>query len=240
MWLRKRYHHEMTVSPNDDSTKNEGRKNQKARTRTALLQAAVELLREGKSPSMPQAADRAMVSIATAYRYFPSADTLWWEASTEAVQFQPLLSDALARAEVAGADPQARLEAIIRVVMFHMLDDQVPYRRIAKTSLEQWFEQLDAGESDRPPVREGRRNELIVKALAPLDGKLTQNELDRVAQVLGLVVGTEAMIALTDGVGLDARSAKIALVDAGRWLLAGALAELVQKDPRPSGSGRHR
>jgi len=34
---------------------------------------------------MPQAADRALVSVATAYRYFPSAEDLWWEASNEAV-----------------------------------------------------------------------------------------------------------------------------------------------------------
>ena len=58
-----------------------GRSNQKARTRTALLQSATGLVKEGRPPSMPEAADRALVSIATAYRYFSSAEELWWEAS---------------------------------------------------------------------------------------------------------------------------------------------------------------
>jgi hypothetical protein len=35
------------------------------------------------------------------------------------------------------------------------------------------------------------------------------------------------MIALTDTADLDAPAARDALLDAGRWLLAGALAELV-------------
>jgi hypothetical protein len=34
------------------------------------------------------------------------------------------------------------------------------------------------------------------------------------------------MISLTDAVGLDVPAAKRALLDAARWLLAGALAEL--------------
>ena len=62
--------------------------------------------------------------------------------------------------------------------------------------------------------------------LSPLAGTLPEQDFDRIAHALGLVFGTEAMIALTDAVGLDAPAAKDALLDAGRWLLAGALAEL--------------
>ena len=43
---------------------------------------------------MQEAADRALVSVATAYRYFPSAEDLWWEASTAAIEYQPALADA--------------------------------------------------------------------------------------------------------------------------------------------------
>ena len=93
---------------------------------------------------MPEAADRALVSVATAYRYFSSAEDLWWEASNEAFGDQGTLAEAERRVEAAGTDPQARLEALIRSVGFRMLDDQVPYRRIAKTALEQWFRQADA------------------------------------------------------------------------------------------------
>ena len=68
-----------------------GRANQKARTRAALLQAATELVRDGRPPSIPEVADRALISVATAYRYFPSAEELWFEASTTAVAFEPAL-----------------------------------------------------------------------------------------------------------------------------------------------------
>jgi AcrR family transcriptional regulator len=50
--------------------------NQKTRTRAAVLGAAVELLGQGAAPSVPAAAARALVSPATAYRYFPSAEDL--------------------------------------------------------------------------------------------------------------------------------------------------------------------
>ena len=40
-----------------------------------------------------------------------------------------------------------------------------------------------------------------------------------------MIIGSEAMISLTDAVGLDVPAAKESLLDAGRWLPAGALAE---------------
>lgn len=214
----------MALSRQEASRKGSGRTNQKARTRAALLRAAAELVREGEPPSIPEAADRALVSVATAYRYFSSADDLWWEASNEAVE--KTSSEARVRVEEAGSDPQARLEALIRTVGFRMFDDQVPYRRAAKISLDHWFRQTDAPGSELVPTRQGRRNEQIRQAIAPLQGKLPKRDIDRIAQVLGLVIGAEAMISLTDAVGLDAPVAKKSLLDAGRWLLAGALAEL--------------
>lgn len=175
---------------------------------------------------MPDAAERALVSVATAYRYFSSAEDLWWEAANAAFNYEGVGTQAEERIAAAGSDPQARLEALIRSVGFHMLDDQMPYRRIAKSALEQWFRQADEIPNQRVPIRQGRRNEQIRKVVAPLDGRLAKRDIDRVAHALGLVVGSEAMISLTDAVGLDAPAAKKTLLDAARWLLAGALAEL--------------
>lgn len=174
---------------------------------------------------MPEAAERALVSVATAYRYFSSADDLWWEASNMAVG---AFTGADERVEAAGADPLARLEALIRSIGFQMLDDQVPYRQVAKAALEQWFRQAEVPENERVPIRQGRRNDQIRKALAPLVGQLPRKDVDRIARALGLVIGSEAMISLTDAVGLDVPAAKKTLLEAGRWLLAGALAELTE------------
>lgn len=178
---------------------------------------------------MPEAAERALISVATAYRYFPSAEDLWFEASETAVAFEPTLAEAGAAIEAAGDDPTARLEALIRSVGFHMLDDQVPFRRLAKAALDQWFSQAESPELEPTPVREGRRNRHIALVVEPLRGKLPNADLDRLAHALGLVVGTDAMLALTDSVGLDVPESKDAMLDAARWLLTGALAEL--KDP---------
>lgn len=218
----------MNLSRQEESLSG-GRTNQKARTRAALLRAAAELVREGRPPSIPEAADRALVSVATAYRYFSSAEDLWWEASEAAIDFEDISKKALGHVEKAGDDPQARLEALIRTIGFEMLDDQVPYRRAAKTALDQWFRQTSADEGDRVPTREGRRNAQIRRVIAPLAKTLSERDVDRIAHALGLIIGSEAMISLTDAVGLDVPAAKESLLDAGRWLLTGALTELTKE-----------
>ena len=57
-----------------------GRANQKLRTRNAIVQAAAELSRTGREVTMPEVARAAMVSEATAYRYFPDLASLLQEA----------------------------------------------------------------------------------------------------------------------------------------------------------------
>ncbi|MEO7556370.1 MAG: TetR/AcrR family transcriptional regulator [Acidimicrobiales bacterium] len=218
-----------------------GRANQKARTREALLQAAVQLVRQGQSPSIPDVAERALISVATAYRYFPSAEELWFEASQTAIDFEQGLLDADQRIEAAGPDPVNRLEALTRFVGFAMLDDQAPFRRLAKGALEQWFRQVDAPFEDRVPVRTGRRDRTIAKVIEPLRDRLHPDDVTRIAHALTVVVGTDAMLAITDVAGLEGEQAKQALLDAARWLLAGALAELepgTQQAPPPDTSRR--
>jgi AcrR family transcriptional regulator len=185
---------------------------------------------------MSEAAERALVSVPTAYRYFPSADDLWFEASLAATDLDPALAAVADAIESAGDDPAARLEILVRGVGFRMLDDQVPYRRLAKAALEQWFNQAESAGSAKRPVRGGRRNRQIAIVLEPLRGQLPAGDVDRIAHALGLLVGTDAMLALVDGVGLGVPQAKRAMLDASRWLLIGALSELVR--PRSTGPSR--
>ena len=58
-----------------------GRPNQRRRTRKDLLQAASRLMKQGHQPSLEEIAEEALVSRATAYRYFPSVEALLLEAS---------------------------------------------------------------------------------------------------------------------------------------------------------------
>src|SRR5215470_13695957 len=63
---------------------NRGRSAQKLRTRQALMDAAVELVRAGQHPTVSAVADRVGVSRATAYRYFPGQDLMLSEATIRA------------------------------------------------------------------------------------------------------------------------------------------------------------
>ncbi|MGH9072521.1 MAG: hypothetical protein ACRDZQ_00145 [Acidimicrobiales bacterium] len=179
---------------------------------------------------MPEAAERALISVATAYRYFSTAEDLWWEASAAAVDFHGAMTESYEQIDAVGTDPRARLETLIRSFGFWTIEDQIPSRQMAKFALDQWLRQADSPDAERVPNRQGRRNELIEQVLAPLRDSMSNNDIDRIAHALGLVVGIEAMIALTDAVGLDEPTAKQALLDASRWMLAGALDELTQDE----------
>src|ERR1700694_655771 len=52
------------------------RHRQKNRTRKALLNAAAELMRQGREPTVADVAEVGEVSRATAYRYFPTQESL--------------------------------------------------------------------------------------------------------------------------------------------------------------------
>ena len=60
-----------------------GRPNQKSRTRKDLLQAASRLMKQGRKPSLEEIAEEALISRATAYRYFPRVEALLLEASLD-------------------------------------------------------------------------------------------------------------------------------------------------------------
>ena len=97
------------------------------------------------------------MSLATAYRYFPSADELWFEAAASSLDFEPRFARVAEELDAVGDDPQARLEVAMRHIEFDMIENQAPYRRLAKAALDRWFEQSPSGE-ERTVVREGRRN----------------------------------------------------------------------------------
>ncbi len=50
--------------------------NVRRRTRKAMIEAVTQLVHEGASPSVTEVADAAGVSRATAYRYFPTQESL--------------------------------------------------------------------------------------------------------------------------------------------------------------------
>jgi len=173
-----------------------------------------------------------LISPATAYRYFASAEALWSEAAFHAGAFgETWLADLDEQIEAAGPDVAARAEVAVRTLMGRMLSDPAPYRQAAKAVLEQWFAQQDTPPDDRAPVRAGRRTRTIRTVVTPLR---EQNEAAavRIEHPLAVLVGADAMIALVDAAGLDADEAMTTLIDATRWLVSGALTELASDESR--------
>jgi AcrR family transcriptional regulator len=211
----------MKFSRQEDS-RTDGRANQRARTRSALVDAAGQLLREGRAPSIPEAAERALVSVATAYRYFGSADELWAEAATDLRSI--LHPEGIeAAVEAAGDDVELRLDAAIRSVVWPLVDHELVARQAVRTGLERWFE----GQGATEPVAalaDGRNglNELVV---APLRGELDDARIDALVEALGVMVGPENVVTLIDVLHLTPEAAKERILTTARWLLHRWLAE---------------
>ncbi len=201
-----------------------GRVNQKARTRAAILSAAVEIFREGREPTVPEAAERARVSPATAYRYFTSTDDLRDEASAELLSFVSSSDEVGPAIDAAGDDVHARLRALVETLGRRMLTDQAPFRQQAKAGHERWFaRQPTTGE--RVEVRAGRRTPFIRQVVAPLEGRLGEAEHAQLVAALTIGFGTEAATALTDVARLEPEAALEVMHTTCRWILDGALVD---------------
>jgi AcrR family transcriptional regulator len=195
-------------------SRQDGRINQKRRTRRAIIEAASNLVRAGQQPSVAEAAEAALVSKATAYRYFPTQQSLLQEVGYEAIH--PSARSLLAGAPV--DDPQARFETVLRAITRQMTSDEALFRTVMKVTQERWLESTVRGEQD-PVVREGRRLEHIDAAIEPLQGNLDSETLARLRCGLALVLGIEPIVILKDVCGLDSAETLKVLEWVGKTLI---------------------
>jgi AcrR family transcriptional regulator len=190
-----------------------GRTNQKLRTRTAIVRAAAELSRTGREVTMSEVAQTALVSEATAYRYFPDLASLLRET------IDGQLPDAVdALASVADSDdPVARIAAATEFLLRHVQKRQGVVRALIAATITR---------PDQPTARPGLRFGLIDSALAPLDGTLGVDDPDALAQLkrdLAVVVSAEALFSLIDLHGLDPEEAIPSIVRTATTLTRAAL-----------------
>ena len=171
-----------------------GRSNQKRRTRKALLEAAARLMQSGRKPSFDEVAEEALVSRATAYRYFSGIEPLLNEASLDIAMPAPALFEGDDSTDVAARAIKAEA-AVDRMVRAN----ETALRMMLINALQRSLED-QAGEGT--PARQNRRSALIEAALAPLSRR-NRPAADRLAQALALVIGTEARLVLRDVLQLD-------------------------------------
>jgi AcrR family transcriptional regulator len=207
------YHDGMDVPRQEGSREtnvDSGRVNQKRRTRAALVEAARALLDEGISPTVSQAAERAMVSRTTAYRYFPTQDSLLLELAVnlDVDEIEALVQRPLADSE----SPVERTVAVMRALNRHVLDEEVQYRTSLRLYLDLWLAAVADGD-ETPVVREGRRRRWFTTTLSSgMDGVPAKDQ-DRLIAALGLLAGAEAVTVLRDIAQLDSEEA----LDVAEW-----------------------
>ena len=187
-----------------------GRANQKLRTRNAIVQAAAELSRTGREVTMPEVARAALVSEATAYRYFPDLASLLQEAIVGQL---PGADEALAPVADSG-DPVARIAAATEFLLRHVLSRQGVVRALIAATITR---------PGDPQARPGLRFALIDGALAPLDATLNPAGLAQLRRDLAVVVSAEALFSLTDQYGLGPEEAITSIVHTATTLTSAAL-----------------
>jgi len=192
-----------------DTTAGRGRERQRRRTRKAIVDAAVELLGRGVSPSVAEVADAADVSRRTVYLYFPTLEHLLADAALEAAR-----ATVEPRFDTRG-DAGDRVEGLVRAVQQGFAETEALGRTIIRLT-------VDAGAAapaDGTPRRGYRRVEWIERALEPLRDAVPPDRFARLVSALTLVIGWEAMIVLQDTRGLSPAQAEEICVWAARAFL---------------------
>jgi AcrR family transcriptional regulator len=161
------------------------------RTRKALREAALRLIRSGPTPNLEEVALEAQVSRATAYRYFPSVEALLLEAMVHVVMPAP----AELFRDTPPDDPTTRLMLVDAVLQEAVREHEAAARQMLAYLLQP--------KPGKGPLRHGRRPQLIAEALAPAAGDFTPEALELLACAVGLFIGAEGFIVAKDVLGLD-------------------------------------
>ncbi|KOY56046.1 TetR/AcrR family transcriptional regulator [Streptomyces sp. XY332] len=196
-----------------------GRSNQKQRTRTAIVAAARELIGTGAEVTMPAIARAALVSEATAYRYFPDLPSLIGESLAGA---WPAPVDALQ--PVAGSsDPVERVAFACEFLLRGILVRQGAVRAMIAATITR---------PETAAARPGIRFGLIDHALIPLRDTLGAADPEAFAQLkrdLAVTVSAEALFCLMDLCRLGADEAVASAVRTASTLTEAAVRRAAQR-----------
>ncbi|HWK87396.1 MAG TPA: helix-turn-helix domain-containing protein [Xanthobacteraceae bacterium] len=205
-----------------------GRPNQKIRTRKNLLDAAAQLVKQGRNPSLEEIAREALVSRATAYRYFPNVEALLVESSFDIAtpRAEELFRDG------SSTDPVSRAQRVDSAIHDVVLANEAAIRMMLVHTLQHPRRENGEGEI---PVRQNRRLPLIEAALAPVRHRFSAERFETLSNALALIIGPEGMVVTKDVLQLgDAEARKVK-----HWAIR-ALVEAAMADARGTSSGERR
>lgn len=191
-----------------------GRVRQKARTREALVASTRQLLRDGATPTVEQAADAARVSRTTAYRYFPSQRALL------AATFPQLAGGSLL-GDHPPADVRARVALFAENMTQLILANEAEMRAMLRLSLEPEVPLHEVA------LRQGRRTIWVADALAPLHGLLSRSRFEQLTLAIAAATGIESFVWLVDVGHVDRTTAAAILKSTCNALLEHELHQCV-------------
>jgi AcrR family transcriptional regulator len=187
------------------------------RTHAALVAAARELVTEGRTPTVEEAAARADVSRTTAYRYFANQAELLVAAHPEVATTSLLDEDA-------PDDPVVRLELVLDRYLEGLFGSEDQQRTMLRLS-------LDPTISDERraalPLRQGRVIGWVEQALEPLGDTWSAAERRRLAIAIRAAGGIESLVWLVDVAGYSRDEARAQM----RWSAMALLAEALRSGP---------
>jgi AcrR family transcriptional regulator len=202
-------------SPKTEQLSGSGtRHRQKNRTRKTLLDAAAELIRQGREPTVAEVAEVGEVSRATAYRYFPSQESLLADMRMFAPEGPAAMFE---KVTLETTDPVERVGVLARQVAEWAFQNEPELRTWLRLS-------LDPETGVRRP---GHRIRWIAEALQPLQGKVDAATFERLSSALTLVLGIDPVIPLTDFAKLPAAQGIEVIEWAARTLVRSVVDEAV-------------
>lgn len=180
-----------------------------------MIAGARALLAEGVIPTVEQAAERAGVSRATAYRYFANQRLLLGAVHPGIDSPSLLPADP-------PQDPVERVTLVASEIMRRVLENETELRAMLRVSLEQHDDEPDL------PMRKGRRLVWFEDALAPMQPVLDAQRHRRLVLAIAAAVGIEPFVWLTDLAGIPREEAAEILVSTARCLARDAVLQVRQ------------
>jgi AcrR family transcriptional regulator len=195
----------------------DGRVEQKRRTRRSILQAVARMIQGGQKPTMTEVAREAGVGRATVYRYFPSLEALLLEAPLDA-QHAATPEALMGGMEESGTED--RVTRVQRYLYDLAVKNEAEFRMYLRATMDAWFQRGDGDE----PLRAGRRVAMLEAALAPHGSALSADDFSRLRDALATMVGIESLIVMRDVCGRSAGEGREIMEWAVRTLVAAATA----------------
>jgi AcrR family transcriptional regulator len=201
------------------------RTRQKQRTRQDLLQAASRLMAQGQLPKVADVAKEALVSRATAYRFFSNDEELIAEA---AIDVRTPTATQLFEGDTS-LDPEERLLKANAVMHDVVWKNQKQMRFIVARL-------LDQSNGSREMPRQNRRTDFIHTALAPARDRFDAATYRKLCAAVALVIGAESMFVFHDVLQIEEAEARKVENWVVRVLTQAALVESRAKDGKASRS----